>query len=86
MLQGAPQKKSNDSPDHNATRLYDGSGSFTLDVRDPSRRDDDRSEYDDSRTTDADQSPGCRLSHAGSTGTLTIWDTSPTAYELVVGL
>jgi len=68
------------------TTLYDGTGSFTLDVRDPTRRDDDRSEYDDSKTTDADHTPGCRLSSAGPTGTLTIWDTSPAAYEIVVTL
>lgn len=67
------------------TKLYDGTGSFTLDVRDSRRRDDDRSEYDDSKTTDVDQTPGCRLSSSGETGTLTIWDTSP-AYEIVVAL
>lgn len=66
--------------------LYDGTGSFTLDVRDPSRRDDDRSEYDDSKTTEADRTPGCRLSSAGATGTLTIWDTAPAPYEIVVAL
>lgn len=69
-----------------ASVLYDGTGSFTLDVRDPARRDDDRSEYDDAKTTDADHTPGCRLSSSGATGTLTIWDTSPVAYELVVAL
>ena len=68
-----------------ATVLYDGTGSFTLDVRDPTTRDDDRSEFDDAKTTDADRTPGCRLSSSGTKGTLTIWDSSP-AYELVVEL
>jgi len=68
-----------------AVVLYEGTGSFTLDVRDPTRRDDDRSEYDDAKTTDVDRTPGCRLSGSGATGTLTIWDSSP-AYEIVVEL
>jgi hypothetical protein len=65
--------------------LYDGRGAFKLDVGDPSRRDDDRSEYEDPQTSEQDATPGCRLSSAGASGTLTIWDTSP-AYELVVAL
>jgi hypothetical protein len=65
--------------------LYDGTGSFTLDVGDPARRDDDRGELDDSKTTEADGTPGCRLSMSGDNGTLTIWDGAP-AYEVVVEL
>jgi hypothetical protein len=65
--------------------LYDGTGNFTLDVRDPTRPDDDRVELDDSKTSDADGTPGCRLSSSGARGTLTIWDSSP-AYEIVVEL
>ncbi len=68
-----------------AIQIYDGTGTFTLDVRDPSRRDDDRSEYDDSKTSEADHTPGCRLSQSGASGTLTIWDDEP-AYEIVVPL
>jgi hypothetical protein len=68
-----------------ATALYDGTGNFTLDVGDPKRRDDDRSEYDDAKTTDADRTPGCRVSSTGAKGTLTIWDTAP-AFEIVVEL
>lgn len=63
--------------------LYDGTGRVTLDVRSPSRRDDDRVEFADDRTTDADGSPGCRFSGAGATGTLTVWDAG---YELVLAL
>lgn len=65
--------------------VYDGEGTFSMDVGDPSRRDDDRSELEDAKTSDQDQTPGCRLSGAGNQGTLTIWDMSP-AYEIVVGL
>lgn len=65
--------------------IYDGSGAFTLDVRDPGRRDDDRTEYEDKQTHDQDGTPGCRMSSAGTQGTLTIWDTTP-AFELVVAL
>jgi len=65
--------------------IYDGSGTFTLEVGDPSRRDDDRTEYEDKQTREQDKTPGCRMSSAGSQGTLTIWDTSP-AYEIVVAL
>ncbi|MBA3453788.1 MAG: hypothetical protein H0T42_11905 [Deltaproteobacteria bacterium] len=54
-------------------------------VGDPSRRDDDRSELEDAKTSDQDKTPGCRLSAAGAAGTLTIWDTAP-AYEIVVAL
>jgi len=72
-------------PTGGALVLYDGSGSFTLDVRDPTRSDDDRIELDDAKTTDGDRTPGCRLSRSGAKGTLTIWDSSP-AYELVIEL
>lgn len=65
--------------------LYDGTGAFKLEVGDPSRRDDDRTEYDDSKTTEQDETPGCRASTAGSSGTLTIWGVSP-AYEIVIAL
>ena len=68
-----------------ATVLYEGTGNFMLDVRDPARRDDDHSEYDDAKTSDVDRTPGCRVSGSGGKGTLTIWDSSP-AYELVVEL
>jgi hypothetical protein len=68
-----------------AVQLYDGTGSFSLDVRDSTKRDDDRSEYDDAKTSDVDRTPGCRLSSSGATGTLTVWDVLP-AYELVVEL
>lgn len=67
------------------TQVYDGSGGFSLDVRDSTKRDDDRGEYDDSKTSDVDGTPGCRLSSSGSSGTLTVWDTSP-AFEIVVEL
>ena len=63
--------------------LYEGTGQFILDVQSPSRRDDDRLEFDDARTTDADGTPGCRFSGAGATGTLTVWDAG---YELVLAL
>jgi len=63
--------------------LYDGTGQITLDVRSPSRRDDDAVEFADDRTADADGSPGCRFSGAGATGTLTVWDAG---YELVLAL
>jgi hypothetical protein len=65
--------------------IYDGTGTFEMQVGDPSHRDDDRSEYVDKKTREEDETPGCRLSAAGSSGTLTIWDASPT-YELVVEL
>jgi len=65
--------------------LYDGDGTFSMEVGDPSRRDDDRSELEDAKTSDQDKTPGCRLSSAGTSGTLTIWDTAP-AYEIVVEL
>lgn len=65
--------------------LYEGDVRFSMEVGDPSRRDDDRSELDDAKTSEQDQTPGFRLSSAGATGTLTIWDTSP-AYEIVVEL
>jgi hypothetical protein len=65
--------------------LYDGTGSFTLDVRDSTTREDDRSEFDDSKTSDADGTPGGRLSSSGASGTLTVWDASP-VYEIVVEL
>lgn len=65
--------------------IYTGTGGFTLDVRDATRRDDDHSEYDDSKTTDADGTPGCRVSSSGTSGTLTVWDSSP-AFEIVVEL
>lgn len=68
-----------------AVQLYDGTGSFSLDVRDSTKRDDDRSEYDDSKTSDADRTPGARLSNSGASGTLTVWDSSP-AYEIVIEL
>lgn len=63
--------------------LYDGTGRVTLDVRSPSRRDDDRVEFADDLTSDTDGTPGCRFSGAGSTGTLTVWDAG---YELVLAL
>lgn len=63
-----------------ATVAYDGRGSFTLDVRDASRPDDDHVEYDDSASPTK-----CRLSAADGKGTLTIWSTAP-AWELVVEL
>lgn len=65
--------------------LYDGDGAFSMNVGDPSRRDDDRSELEDRRTSEQDQTPGIRLSAAGTQGTLTVWDTSP-AFEIVVAL
>ena len=65
--------------------MYDGNGSFTMDVGNASRRDDDRSEFDDSKTTEADGNAGCRLSSSGAKGTLTLWDVSP-SYEIVVEL
>jgi len=45
--------------------LYDGDGTFSMEVGDPSRRDDDRSELEDAKTSDQDKTPGCRLSSAG---------------------
>lgn len=63
--------------------IYDGTGAFKLEVGDPSRRDDDRTEYEDGKTREQDETPGCRASTAGSQGTLTIWDTAP-AYEIVI--
>jgi len=66
-------------------RLLFGVPVIVLDVGDPATRDDDRSEFDDPRTTDADRTPGCRLSGSSGKGTLTIWDTNPTS-EIVVEL
>jgi len=66
--------------------LYDGTGTFSMEVGDPSRRDDDSSEFEDAKTSDQDKTPGCRLSSAGSSGTLTIWDAGSAAYEIVVEL
>ena len=63
-----------------AAVIYDRSGAFTLDVRDASRPDDDRVEYDDSAP------PGdvkCRLSAADGKGTLTVWSAD---WEIVVEL
>jgi hypothetical protein len=60
--------------------LYDGRGAFTLDVRDASRADDDRVEFDDSTS-----SPSCRLSAADGKGTLTVWSKQP-AWEIVIEL
>jgi hypothetical protein len=54
-------------------------------VRDTSKREDDRFEYDDSKTADVDKTPGCRLSASDGAATLTVWDASP-AYEIVVEL
>lgn len=68
-----------------AVALYDGDASFSMNVGDPSRRDDDRSELDDSRTSDQDKTPGLRLSAAGTQGTLTVWDSAP-VFEIVVAL
>jgi hypothetical protein len=69
-----------------ATVVYDRRGSFTLDVRDASRPDDDHVEYDDSEPLDADdQRVKCRLSAADNKGTLTVWSTKP-EWELVVEL
>jgi Cytochrome oxidase complex assembly protein 1 len=65
--------------------LYDGHGSITLDVRDATRRDDDRLEFDDSQPRGSDGPPRCRLSAADGTGTLTVWSTAP-VWELVVEL
>jgi len=68
-----------------ALAVYDGDGTFSMEVGDPSRRDDDRSELADAKTSDQDRTPGCRLSSAGDQGTLTIWDAAP-AFEIVVAL
>jgi hypothetical protein len=81
---GSPTARVNVSCD-GADALYAGTGSFSMDVGDATRRDDDRSEYDDSKTSDGDGTAGCRLSGSGAKGTLTIWDMSP-AYEVVVEL
>jgi len=62
--------------------LFQGDGSFTLDVRDSTRRDDDHSELDASIVTDTGTS-GCRLSSSGTSGTLTVFGAS---YEVVVEL
>lgn len=64
-----------------AVLTYEGRGAFTLDVRDGSRPDDDRIEYDDS----GNSATKCRISSADGKGTLTVWSTSP-AWELVVEL
>lgn len=69
--------------------LYDGSGTFELRVGDPSRRDDDLTEYEDKKLRAEDETPGCRISSAGSSGTLTVWDAAQAgvaAFEIVVGL
>ena len=63
-----------------ATVAYEGNGTFTMDVRDGSRPDDDHIEYDD-----ASAETKCRLSAADGKGTLTVWSTTP-AWELVVEL
>jgi hypothetical protein len=81
---GSPTARVNVSCE-GADALYAGTGSFSMDVGDATRRDDDRSEYDDSKTSDGDGTAGCRLSGSGAKGTLTIWDMSP-AYEVVVEL
>ncbi len=66
--------------------LFDGEAGYKMEVGDPSRRDDDRMEIEDAKTSEQDKTPGIRLSGAGNAGTLTIWDTTPAAYEIVVGL
>lgn len=69
--------------------LYDGSGTFELRVGDPSRRDDDGTEYEDKKLRAEDETPGCRISSAGGSGTLTVWDAAQAgvpAFEIVVGL
>jgi len=66
--------------------LYDGEPRFSMNVGDPSRREDDQMEMEDAKTSEQDKSPGCRLSGAGGSGTLTLWDTTPAAYEIVVAL
>lgn len=65
--------------------LYDGEAGYKMEVGDPSRRDDDRMEIEDAKTSDQDKTPGVRLSGAGGSGTLTIWDATP-AFEIVVAL
>lgn len=70
-----------------ATVAYDRRGAFTLDVRDTSRPDDDRVEYDDSEPlTPDDARVKCRLSAADGKGTLTVWSTAQPAWEIVVEL
>lgn len=69
-----------------AHAIYDGDGTFSMDVGDPSRRDDSRSELADAKTSDQDTTPGCRLSSTADQGTLVIWDTAAVAYEIVVTL
>lgn len=59
------------------TPLYDGRGAFTLDVRDASKQNDDRIEFDSKST------PSCRLSAADGKGTLTVWQAD---WEVVIEL
>jgi len=70
-----------------ATVICDRRGSFTLDVRDASRPDDDDVEHDDSEPLKADdERVKCRLSAADGKGTLTVWSTAKPEWEIVVEL
>jgi hypothetical protein len=70
-----------------ATVAYDRGGSFTLDVRDASRPDDDHIEYDDSEALDhEDARVKCRLSARDGKGTLSVWSTAKPVWEIVVEL
>ncbi len=72
--------------------IYDGTGAFSLDVRDPKKREDDRIEFNDAKTSDVDKTPACNLvgenaKADGAGGTLTVRDAGgKTAFEIVVVL
>ena len=74
-------------------QLYDGTGSFKLDVKDPSKRDDDRLEFDDNATSDVDKTPAVKLvgengQADGTGGSLQVWDVANAQppYTIVIAL
>ena len=76
------------------TTLYEGTGKYTFDPKDPTKRDDDRIEYDDEATSDQDKTPGCHMvgengQADGTGGTLNVWDgagSGQAAFEVVIAL
>jgi hypothetical protein len=77
-----------------ALAVYEGTGAFTIAVGDPTRRDDDASEFHDRDTSDRDRTPGVRIigenaKADGSSGTLDIWDVATggaPAFEIAIVL
>lgn len=67
--------------------LYDGTGTFTIDVKTPNNGRDDVLDFEDAKLVAEDGTPACRLTGHGGGGTLTIWDDAPApGFEIVVAL